>query len=330
MATSEPATAGIPPRTPPGPLRRILPLIGLALLAWILSRQDGDAMASAVSRISLPALLTAGALFTANLGVKALRWHRLLRAQGHPLPLGTTVPAFFAGQFYGQVTFGRLGEFYRAEALTARGVPAGRALSSCMFDRVLDLMLVVCLGAVLGALVLGDHDITWAAATLAVFMVGGALGAIALKQTPRFIAMWRTVPSTPDSGRLERLRNVIYGMLEASAELLRPAVLVEAAVWTCAAWLGYFAALWTLAAGLGISVGPVLLTTAACMAALSALLPITVSGLGARELIYAEMLATGSVDSEVAVVLSLLHLAVMSASAIGFGLLGVLVQRRSS
>jgi len=58
------------------------------------------------------------------------------------------------------------------------------------------------------------------------------------------------------------------------------------------------------------------LTATAAFAALSSLLPVTISGLGARELIYIEVLRNRGVASESAVALSLLHLGVMSATAI--------------
>jgi hypothetical protein len=57
-------------------------------------------------------------------------------------------------------------------------------------------------------------------------------------------------------------------------------------------------------------------------------LPVTVSGLGARELIYIRVLENHGVPNETAVVLSLLHLFVMSICATGFGFLGVVWRQR--
>jgi uncharacterized membrane protein YbhN (UPF0104 family) len=105
--------------------------------------------------------------------------------------------------------------------------------------------------------------------------------------------------------------------------MLRPRPLLEAALWTTLAWAGYFAALFALADGLHLVVPRVLLTATASFAALSALLPVTISGLGARELIYIQVLQAHGIASESAVALSLLHLMVMSATAILLGLLGV-------
>lgn len=110
--------------------------------------------------------------------------------------------------------------------------------------------------------------------------------------------------------------------------MLRPSTLLEAMLWTLIAWTCYLKALFALADGLHLSVSRLLLTAAAAFAALSALLPVTISGLGARELIYIEALRRHGVAGESAVAMSLLHLIVMSACAIAFGLLGVLWRQR--
>lgn len=300
--------------------RRLLPLLGLGLLAILLSRLDGQAMAAAAGRVSPRTLLAAVGAFLANLLVKAFRWHRLLRAQGHPLPAQVSLAAFLSGQFYGHVTVGRLGEFYRAEALTDRGLPAGRALSSCLVDRLFDLALVLLLGAGLGAFVLGQRRI-WVGA-LALFGLG-LLGAGAL---------WMLRPRDPAAhtshGPLGRARRLARDLWTGSAALIRPLPVLEATLWTCLGWLGHFGAVWILAGGMGIDADRILLTTATCMGALSALLPVTVSGLGARELIYAQILARQHVAPEAAVVLALLHLGMMTTTAIGIGLPGLLWRRR--
>jgi hypothetical protein len=79
---------------------------------------------------------------------------------------------------------------------------------------------------------------------------------------------------------------------------------------------------------MGVGVGAPPLIAAGALGALSALLPVTISGLGARELIFMRVLALSSVPGPLAAVLSFLHLAIMSAVSIGLGLLGMLVRQR--
>lgn len=318
-----------PPNTPQAPktrtLRKWLPLLGLLLLGWVLSRLDRNALANAFGQISASALLLSCAWFGGNAWLKVLRWQRLLHSQNIALPHRVALAAFLSSQFYAQVTVGRVGEFLRIEALLERGVRPATALAACVFDRLLDVFVVLSLGICLGALGLADRSVALAAA--ACMIVLSALGlwtlsALGRDQPPRFLQ-----PLTRSRFGTKAL-NFARELARGVVPMLRPRALSEAMVWTLIAWCGYFAALFALADGLGISVSRVLLTATAAFAALSSLLPITISGLGARELIYIQVLQSRGVPAESAAALSLLHLGVMSGMAIVLGFAGSLWRAR--
>jgi len=329
MRLSRPASeihANIAPARPrPSRARKLLPLLGLLLLAWVLSQLDLGAMRAAFGRIAAASVALACAFFTLNLWLKVARWQRLLRAQGIALPHRVALAAFLSSQFYAQVTVGRVGEFLRIEALLERGVSPGTALAACVFDRLLDLYVVLGAGLCFGAFWLGDLRL---ASVAGLIMLGlAALG----------VWTMRLLDRDPPPAWLERSarRPLLARLLRHARELvqgvrpmLAPGPLLEAAGWTLSAWYLYLVALFVLAAGLQIDVSRVLLTATAAFAALSSLLPVTISGLGARELIYIEVLRARGVSGEAAATLSLLHLAVMTALAIGLGLLGTLWRAR--
>jgi uncharacterized protein (TIRG00374 family) len=313
-----------PPRAPPL-WRKLLPLIGLAVLAWLLTRLDLPALGRAIAQVSWAALLGACASFSFNLWLKVLRWQRLLRAQAIVLPHRVALASFMSAQFYAQVSVGRVGEFLRMEALIERGVSAGTALSSCVFDRLLDVYLVLATGAVLGLSVLGDRQLAIAAA--AVLALGSIAGSVFLVRLGR-AARVHSEPTGSAAPRelWTRLRGAVSELARSTLPLLSPAPLLEAVLWTLIAWAFYFAALYILADALAIHVSRVLLTATGAVAALSSLLPVTISGLGAREAIYIAVLSAHEVPGEKAVALSLLHLSVMTATAIVLGLGGVVLR----
>lgn len=305
--------------------RRVLPFAGLVLLIWLLSRLNLGDMGQALSRVTIGTLVLSSGAFTINTLVKALRWHRMLAAQGIALPPKVTLAAFMSGQFYGQVTLGRVGELFRVEALIERGVSTGAALASSILDRLLDLFLVLAAGAVLGAFVLGNAQI---AALALLLMILGGCGAWAVIATigspepsPRVASFFHGLAARPFLDRIGKLvRELASGMYP----MTRPGPLLEALVWTVIAWAFYLSALFFLAGGLHILISKIVLTATAAFAALSALLPVTISGLGARELIYIAVLKQHGVADEPAAVLSLLHLFIMTISATLFGFAGVL------
>jgi uncharacterized protein (TIRG00374 family) len=331
---SQPAddTASLPARAKPALWRRLLPLIGLAVLAFILTRMDRAAMAAAISRVSPATLALSVGAFSLNMFLKALRWHRLLQVQGIDLPARESLASFLSAQFYAQVTLGRVGEFFRVEVLLARGVSAGRALASCVFDRLLDVVVVFGLGATFSIGVLSNPGLALVA--LAVLLVGLAVFVWLLRavgpEPPGAAGGWvqRLIRSQEQRPLVAKLLGTVRELLQGMLPMLKLAPLSEALLWSAVSWFGYFEALFVLADGLHVGVSRVLLTATAAVAALSALLPVTVSGLGARELIYIQVLRHQGVPNETAVVLSLLHLLVMSASAMGFGFIGVLWRQR--
>src|SRR5262245_5494531 len=92
---------------------RLLFLIGLALLAAFAVRFDFSSAWQAVLGIPLSHLWLASAAFLLNLTIKAIRWHRMARQLSISVTLPVSMAAFFSGCFWGLLTIGRIGEFYR-------------------------------------------------------------------------------------------------------------------------------------------------------------------------------------------------------------------------
>jgi len=309
--------------------RKVLPFLGLALLAWLLSRLDVAEMGAALSRVTLGTLLLSGGAFTVNAFIKAYRWHRMLAAQGIALPPNVTVAAFLSGLFYGQVTLGRVGELFRVEALTERGVSTGAALASSILDRLLDLFFVLLAGSVLGAFVIGNAQV--AGVALGLMLIGGmalwaAIATIGSPDpSPKVVDFFRGLAARP---LLDRTGKLVRELATGMYPMTRSPALAEALLWTFIAWGFYLSALFFLSDGLHIAISKIVLTATAAFAALSALLPVTISGLGARELIYITVLKQYGVADEPAALLSLLHLFIMTISATAFGLGGILWRAR--
>ena len=316
------------PSEPRSRFRVLVPLLGFVLLGYVLSRQDYTALGRAFARLSALTIAEAALFFFANALLKSIRFQRMLLAQQLPLPMPVAIASFFASLFYGQVTLGRVGELYKTEALLERGVPLGIALSSSLYDRLLDLAVVTVLAAVLGAAVVGDTRAAIAAAVMVVILLALGLAVLRARALSN-IAPVRKLRAWLDGRRGGRgLVSMLAQVVSGLDPLLRPSFLVPAMAWTAIAWLGYFGSLWCLADGIGIEASRVAITAASALGALSALLPVTVSGLGAREVIFMHVLGLSGVDSEEAVALSLAHLGLMTAVVIVTGGLGVLIRAR--
>ena len=91
----------------------------------------------------LPTLL---ALSLATYVARYARWHWLLARAGHATPVFTGFLAYLAG-FAFTATPGKVGELVRIRYFARMGVPAWRVIAVFVFERALDLLVVLALGA---------------------------------------------------------------------------------------------------------------------------------------------------------------------------------------
>jgi len=120
----------------------LLTVLYLCALAWADAHHhvfDGLVPLAAV----LPELL---ALSLATYVARFVRWHWLLSRAGHATPVVTGFLAYLAG-FAFTATPGKVGELVRIRYLAPMGVPASRVISAFVFERAMDLLVVLGLAA---------------------------------------------------------------------------------------------------------------------------------------------------------------------------------------
>lgn len=276
------------PAASPPPRRRWLKaairLIGPLLLLIVLLRiDDPAALVESWTGAALAPLLVAILGNVVNNHFKVLRWRALLRARGYRYPLGRAWQTFMASVYVAMLTPGRVGDVLRIQYLRHDiGVPYSEGLAVIVMDRFCDMYVLLAFVAVgvahFASVFTGDLMlVTW---------VGVALTALA----PAMLL----VP-----GVAERLMGRVYakvakerheGGLERFLSSLRAQVsprLMYAVVLTALAFMVNYGQGWLLgrALGLGLSFFDVMCMLA--VTSLLSLLPISVSGVGVRELFLA-------------------------------------------
>jgi uncharacterized protein (TIRG00374 family) len=126
---------------------RWLRLTGLFLLLILIYYAGPRNLLAHLSGAGVGWLLLGFVLNLPQLGLKAWRWHLLVRWQGIRFSYRQSLLAYFGALLIGFLTPGRLGEMAKAFALRHEaGVGLARAFSSVVIDRVFDLYLLVVLG----------------------------------------------------------------------------------------------------------------------------------------------------------------------------------------
>ncbi len=127
-------------------MKNILKLVGIGLLAWILSTIDLREAWLVLLGLH-PGWLAAYALaFTSLVLTRVARLGVCLRRMGRCLPFAERYIATLEPALLGTVTPGRLGEFARAGYLAGRGIPLAEALMLCLLERLVDFGVLCVLG----------------------------------------------------------------------------------------------------------------------------------------------------------------------------------------
>lgn len=271
-----------PPASPRSPawLRLIGPATALALL-W---RVDLREIAASLAEVRWQPLALSLALAAPLFVAKAWRWRLLLRACGQPISLGEASWLYTISAGAGALTPGAVGDFWKGLS-PAVGRPAIGLWTSAL-DRLYDVAVLLLLG--LGISTAWLHQ--GAPRRLALALLGaGAL------------AVWAA------RGRLLGLAASLLPRFPQSAEALHRSATAAAAA-TAVATLVAFGRFELLVAALGLSPGWTQIFVAFVLSSGVAALPLSVAGLGTRDLALVGYLSGCGVSPADAIALSSLCL----------------------
>lgn len=251
-------------------------LISLALLIWLLSRLDMEALLSIAAGVSTIVLLLSLGLLTIRVFAHAYRWQSLLRGQDIRVAtrrlLGLQYGSFFASNFL-PTTVG--GDVIRLVGSLQETTNKVGATASIVVDRAM-----------------GAFAMLFVLPTSFPIMVGflGTLGVADRRADfPAYI------------------RNTFQRVWEATALWLKsPASLIQALV---ASWLGIFVYvlfIWLLARNLGIDVSFTQVAGITAVTYFVALIPFTINAYGLRELSVIALYTSVGASTEQAAALALL------------------------
>jgi uncharacterized protein (TIRG00374 family) len=114
-------------------------VFGIALFIFILSRIDLAETINIISNTNLIYLAVAFTIVPFVVITKAYGWQLLMKMQNINYPLKDSVQVYFAGLFVGSVTPGKLGDFIKVFYLQEEGYSFGKSIVSVFMDRIFDL-----------------------------------------------------------------------------------------------------------------------------------------------------------------------------------------------
>ncbi|MFO0758989.1 MAG: lysylphosphatidylglycerol synthase transmembrane domain-containing protein [Byssovorax sp.] len=284
---SEPGGAAAPSKAPAirkslgrALVRLVGPLI-LAVLIW--KTKDRGAILAALATASFGPIAAATLLNFANIHLKVIRWQVLLRARGIHYGTRRAWSAFLTSVYVGMLTPGRVGDVLRIQYLRHDlGVSYAEGLASIVMDRLCDLYVLsvfVAFGVIRYSPVIAGSlaFLTWGC--LAGIVLGPLLLLIPGVAEVLMTRVYRKLSGDARAEGLARFLDAVRANVGRSLFLTLPL--------TAAAFLVNYVQGYVIGHAMGIDLGFVDAMCLLAVASMLGLLPVSVSGLGVRELIFA-------------------------------------------
>jgi uncharacterized protein (TIRG00374 family) len=292
---------------------KLFRFLGPALFLLILFKIDVGRTLQTLGALRLSWLGAALMLYPLLVLLKAWRWRLLLRQQGTEYTLASAFLAYNSSLAVGYVTPGRLGEFVKALYLRKDlGLTAGRAFSSVLLERLLDLYALT-ITALVGMVIFAMPR-QLVALALPVLAAVGLLPLLVLvphiNRSVMALAATAARNLVPEPHREDVTRS-LSGFQRGIQELLSLKLLLPVGV-TVVAYALFYSQSYLVAASLRLPISYGFAAFCVSLGSLMALLPLSISGLGVRDLTFVVVLGTVGLAPETAVSYSLLFLVVFN------------------
>lgn len=283
--------------------RLLFQTLGVALFAVILARVDLGEIGSAYRHIRpLPALAGVALLFALTL-LKAQRWRAIVRAQGPAVGLGRAFRIYAASLYLGVVTPGHVGDFAKTLYLANRGLPVGRALMSSVADRLLDVVALAVFGFASLLLAPGIFENQLLVSSIVAVAAAIAVAGFFLRRDILTRLVRGMVAAFPRGRLREGIDRAVTEGLGDFA-VVRGRVLAKVVGLTIAAWTAHYLFFVIFARALGLEAGTLFVVVCVSAAVFTSLVPVSISGLGTRDLVLILIFARAGLSREAAVTFS--------------------------
>jgi uncharacterized protein (TIRG00374 family) len=264
-------------------LRLGLRLLGPALLVVLVLRmKNGGEVLRGFQGASLAPLIAAIGLNFVNLQLKVSRWRVILRAQGAHYPMRRAWSAYMSSSYVALLTPGRVGDGLRAQYLHHdEGVPYADGIASVVMDRLCDLYVLVVfsgIGLIRFSAALDERLTFLAWGTLSLILLGPLVLFVPRLAEKLMAQAYRKFGKNTDPKGFSRF-------LAALRKGLGPSLPLTLLL-TLLAFMANFGQAFLLAHALNL---PLSFFDSMCLVSIASmlgLLPISVSGLGVRELFF--------------------------------------------
>jgi len=283
-------------------LKKLFPIIGIGILLYIISTLDSHQITQLFSQLPLHLVILSFCIVFPLVLLTALEWQILLKKQKIALSYRYSIKNIFIGYFYGFISPGGLGAYFRAFYVKQKSKsPLPKCVSNILIFNTIDYLSLLVLG-VAGALFLSSTAPTLFLIILCLLVVVVVLFTLFLhKKTAQFL-----LAKLLQSQLVVSIRKKVHEPLDSFFEdLPKGQNIILPFFLSLGGWILRFTLLFLLTSSFQIQVPYLTFLFSMAIANVIASLPISIYGLGTREATLISLLSVYGVPSENIVSLSL-------------------------
>jgi glycosyltransferase 2 family protein len=263
-------------------IRKIIPFIGVALFIYLLIRLDVTKVIQQIENVNFLYIALALASTFIFFITQTIKWFVIARKQKITIPFKDAFKINLISSFYGFVTPSKIGSVMRIDYLSRYNGNTGKGLSNFIIDKVLDLSSLFVLSLVFGFLFY--KSLITANYWYLIIIIFAIMIIISLifynkknsKPILKFIHR-RFVPKKLKERSRELFDSFYQDM--PSLKFLALVFLIN-----LVNWIIDYVAIYFMALSLGIHIGYIPFLVVMIISTLVAQIPITINGLGTREI----------------------------------------------
>jgi uncharacterized protein (TIRG00374 family) len=290
---------------------RLFSVIGIFIFIIILTRIDISSLIAVFAAINPLLLLSALVVNGIAIVVKSYKWKIIVSTVNSKFSLQESVRAFLVGFSFSVLTPAKLGDFIRAFYVKNSECSTGKALSTVVTDRLIDIVILIII-AITGIFLFSYlYHIEILSAALLILLAAGAVSGIAVIANkdllsrilrPFFNLFMPGTYKKQVSEYYHEFYNGLFTFYHHRAEFLL-AITVAFLSWIPPFIYGYL-----LARSIGIPISLMYFFIVIPIISLLDLLPISISGIGTRDAALIFLFGLQGISAESAVAFSLLYL----------------------
>ncbi len=299
--------------------------IGLGLFAVILYEIDAIKTFSLIKEVDLCYLSLSILLIFPIIFLRNLRWQYILKNEKIEIGFKESFLIYFYAIFWGAVTPGSLGEFSKIIFLNRKKVSWVKSASSVIIDRLFDIITILILGLLSIIFFFKNFTNTIHLLSLVLILFGSVI--ILLYYDRKifvniFSKILKKLPKTiSEKISKEDIENFF-------TSFKKPLLLIASSIFlSLSAWFLYFFSLYSLSLALGLGVSFLVISAAIATISILNLLPISISGIGTRDLALIVIFSQIGLEKEKAVAFSLLILMTFILNALFGWLAGFFIEK---